>query len=543
MAVTYHKSSTTIRGVTYNYGDKFTCYAANGGATDSEGSGSAIDLTKGTTYYYLGYSWNDDNDTLTSYPYAVGATSSSVTGWYKANVFPYATYKITYNANGGSGAPSAQTKTYGTATTLSSTKPTRTGYTFKCWNTKSDGSGTNYNAGASYSSNSAVTLYAIWTEHYLTMSYYSNGATWAFDGALNAVGSGKNVKVFEYKFYYGNDYSIYGLANYSNSTGAVYMTRTGYTATGDWGTTTSGGTLINENTTFTNGQSVAKALGKDISSGNASVNVYAQWSENKLTINYYSNYANYGTYQGETLNVSANSNTLLFSREILYDNSYTDGLADVQNQNYLYLSRAGYTPTGYWGTSANGGTLVDQKTSFSTGQAFAQAFGKTLENGNASVNVYPQWQINTYTINYDSNGGTGSMNSQTVEWGEDFVVSANTFEKEGYKCIGYNVKRSSDNKWYVTGQKWQSESDIELNVYTKKLYVEGEDNHTMGSSWTDGTTETDTFTFYAVWKLSGVIYIDNGVTLEPYLPYIDNGTSWDLYLAYVDNGTEWNIIS
>lgn len=545
MAVTYHKSSRTIRGITYDYNDTFKCYAANSGAVDSEGTqGSAAALTKGETYTFKGYATDDDTGgTLTSYPYLIADDLGNNRGWYRENIFPYATYKVTYNANGGSGAPSAQTKTYGTALTLSSTKPTRTGYTFKCWNTKSDGSGTNYNAGASYSSNSAVTLYAIWTEHYLTMSYYSNGATWAFDDALNAVGSGKNVKVFEYKFYYGNDYSIYGLANYSNSTGSVYMTRTGHTATGDWGTTTSGGTLINENTTFTNGQSVAKALGKDISSGNASINVYAQWTENKLTINYYSNYANYGTYQGETLNVSANSNTLLFSREILYDNSYTDGLADVQNQNYLYLSRAGYTPTGYWGTSANGGTLVDQKTSFSTGQDFAQAFGKTLENGNASVNVYPQWQINTYTINYDSNGGTGSMNSQTVEWDEDFVVSANTFEKEGYKCIGYNVKRSSDNKWYVTGQKWQSESDIELNVYTKKLYVEGEDNHTMGLSWTDGTTETDTFTFYAVWKLSGVIYIDNGVTLEPYLPYIDNGTSWDLYLAYVDNGTEWNIIS
>jgi hypothetical protein len=209
----------------------------------------------------------------------------------------------------------------------------------------------------------------------------------------------------------------------------------------------------------------------------------------------------------------------------------------------MYLTRAGYTSTLNWGTSTSGGTLIDQYKSFDTGQALAKALGKDISSGNASINLYPQWRVNTYTIAYNSNGGTGSVSSQSVDWGEDFVISTNTFKKEGYKCIGYNVKRSSDNKWYVTGQKWQSESDIELNGYTKKLYVEGEDNHTMGSSWTDGTTETDTFTFYAVWKLSGVIYIDNGVTLEPYLTYIDNGTSWDLYLAYVDNGTEWNIIS
>ena len=40
---------------------------------------------------------------------------------------------MSYDANGGTGAPAAQTKTHGTALTLSSTKPTRTGYTFLGW--------------------------------------------------------------------------------------------------------------------------------------------------------------------------------------------------------------------------------------------------------------------------------------------------------------------------------------------------------------------------------------------------------------------------
>ena len=111
MAVSYLKSSRTIRGITYNYGDPFKCYAANGGATTSEGSGSASALKKGTTYYYLGYAWDEDNNKLTSYPYAVGISpDSSIRGWYREDVFPYATYTITYNANGGSGAPYSHTK-------------------------------------------------------------------------------------------------------------------------------------------------------------------------------------------------------------------------------------------------------------------------------------------------------------------------------------------------------------------------------------------------------------------------------------------------
>lgn len=44
-------------------------------------------------------------------------------------------WPVTYNANGGSGAPAKQTKYYNTPLTLSSVKPTKSGYTFKGWAT------------------------------------------------------------------------------------------------------------------------------------------------------------------------------------------------------------------------------------------------------------------------------------------------------------------------------------------------------------------------------------------------------------------------
>lgn len=95
------------------------------------------------------------------------------------------TYTISYNANGGSGAPGSQTKTHGTDLKLSSTKPTRSGYTFVNWNTKSDGSGTNYASGATYNTNANITLYAIWktnssggdTTTKYTVSYNANGGS------------------------------------------------------------------------------------------------------------------------------------------------------------------------------------------------------------------------------------------------------------------------------------------------------------------------------------------------------------------------------
>lgn len=71
------------------------------------------------------------------------------------------TYTVKYDANGGSGAPSSQTKTQGTDLTLSSTKPTRSGYIFKGWATSKNGN-VAYNPGGKYSKDASVTLYAVW---------------------------------------------------------------------------------------------------------------------------------------------------------------------------------------------------------------------------------------------------------------------------------------------------------------------------------------------------------------------------------------------
>ena len=74
---------------------------------------------------------------------------------------PARTYTVSYNANGGSGAPGNQTKTYNVALALSTTKPTRTGYSFLGWATSSGGS-VAYASGASYTGNANLTLYAVW---------------------------------------------------------------------------------------------------------------------------------------------------------------------------------------------------------------------------------------------------------------------------------------------------------------------------------------------------------------------------------------------
>ena len=90
-------------------------------------------------------------------------------------------YTVSYQANGATSGtpPSNQTKTDGVNLTLATNSGNlvKTGYTFTGWNTATDGSGNPYAAGASYSANSAVTLYAQWAITTYTISYNGNSNT------------------------------------------------------------------------------------------------------------------------------------------------------------------------------------------------------------------------------------------------------------------------------------------------------------------------------------------------------------------------------
>lgn len=85
-----------------------------------------------------------------------------------ATVTVTGTYRVAYDANGGTGAPAAEETRAASATletAVSSQEPAREGFAFAGWNTKADGSETPYAAGAPLSllyANHDLTLYAQW---------------------------------------------------------------------------------------------------------------------------------------------------------------------------------------------------------------------------------------------------------------------------------------------------------------------------------------------------------------------------------------------
>lgn len=90
-----------------------------------------------------------------------------------------ASYTISFNANGGSGAPGSQTKWYGKALTIPSTRPSRTGHSFRGWGLSSTTSTVSYSPGGSYTTNASDTLYAVWAPDTYQVQYNANGGSGA----------------------------------------------------------------------------------------------------------------------------------------------------------------------------------------------------------------------------------------------------------------------------------------------------------------------------------------------------------------------------
>lgn len=209
-----------------------------------------------------------------------------------------ASYAVKYNANGGTGVPGNQTKYYGKSLTLSSTEPKRTGYTFRGWATSASGS-VAYKAGASYTANAAVTLYAVWKADTYTVSYNANG------------GSGQPS----------NQTKTYGKALTLSST---VPKRTGYTFQG-WATSVSGSVVNQPGGTYT---------------GNAAITYYAVWKINTYTVTYNANGGTLGSVKTQTKTYG----TALKLTGTAARTDYTfKGWATSKSGSVAYASGANYT--------------------------------------------------------------------------------------------------------------------------------------------------------------------------------------------------------
>ena len=377
---------------------------------------------------------------------AGGTYSGSCNGSYLAFsgsvTIPAQTSTIYYNANGGSGAPGSHSYTNATSgtTNLSSTKPTRTGYSFLGWSLSSTATSASYSAGQAWnlSNYGDWTLYAVWSinSYYLDLNGWldgaSNGGLSTFgtaDVTVNGTKVGENVTDYYAAHNYGSSYSISDI-----------KATTGHTYNGVYSGSTSG----------------------TIGAGN--VSVVLKFSTNTYTVAY---------------NANGGSGTTASS-------SHTYGVA--KNLTANGFSRTGYTFLG-WSTSSSATSAT-----YSNQQSVTNL---TATNG-ATVTLYAVWKLITYTVAYDANGGTGAPSSQTKNYGSNLTLSSTKPTRAQTTANGYTLTFDGNTG---TASK-TSATATNTTTYTFTGWNTAKDG--SGTSYSAGGTYSANagVTLYAQWSSS-----------------------------------------
>jgi len=69
----------------------------------------------------------------------------------------------------------------------------------------------------------------------------------------------------------------------------------------------------------------------------------------------------------------------------------------------------------------------------------------------ADTTIYAKWTMNSYTVTFHANNGTDGQTTQTVQHGVATVLTANTFQYEGYQFASWNTKADGTGTGYADG--------------------------------------------------------------------------------------------
>lgn len=171
--------------------------------------------------------------------------------------------------------------------------------------------------------------------------------------------------------------------------------------------------------------------------------VNLKFYSNKLTINYHAD----GAQSWKTANVNNASEIDVTGKDIMetealkYDELYSE---DAEKQHYCSIARIkrdGYTAkANTWKVGQNGSLEVQDNKILQKAQDVAKYCGvlNEFKKNDTTIDLYPIWIPNTYTLTYDLN--VGSFNASTTQlfkYGSGDAISSEIPIKTGYDFVGW----------------------------------------------------------------------------------------------------------
>lgn len=426
--ITLHAQwSANTYTVTYSYNS-----ATGGNSTLSDSfttGGATIVLPSPVRTGYTFAGWYSDSNFANKIgdggsSYSPSGTTLNLDAYAKwnANV-----YTVTYVYNGATSGNSALSDSFTTGgVAISLPTPVKTGYTFAGWYAESNFVNKLGDAGAAYAptgSTTSLSAYAKWSINSYKVTFNSQGGSavlegsFVYDGTVDEPASsvrtgytflgwfdasvGGTKVTFPYKPGGTLDITLY--AHWSINTYAVIFDSQGGSSVTDgnfvYGQTVSAPSDPTKTGHTFLGWFIAKTGGSKLTfpyspGGAEPVTLYAQWSTNSYNVTF-----------------NSQLGTAIAASTFVYGNTVADPGTS---------SRTGYTFRG-WFTADSGGNAL----------TFPYAPGVAQD-----VTLYAQWSANTYTVSFDSHGGTSTA-SKTFIFDGNLSAPATSPSRTGYQFAGW----------------------------------------------------------------------------------------------------------
>mgnify|MGYP000313462581 CR=1 FL=1 len=405
------------------------------------------------------------------------------------------TWSITYNANGGSNAPAKQTANVGQSITITSSKPTRTGYSFLGWSTWSGSTYPEYYPGDSVRSSSNMTLYAIWEQNQSTqysLSFNLQGGTGTFN-------------------------TLYG--DYGDSVQIPYNspTRSGYSFLG-WATSSYGSAAYQPGEYFTLYRNSTLYAVWEIQGGGGSGDFKLEFDLQGGTGSFPAMYGNSGSrvqipnreptkQNADFLGWSDSPGGNVYYYPGDYYTLYTNGILYAiwdealpsyctiyfdANSSGDYVSNIPSNYTAYYGQTVNISNKIPVRSGYTfKGWALTPDGGAVHQPGDAftayaDTTLYAVWQKqeeDRYTISFDLQGGSGEFNPLKGKYGEAWYLPSYSPVKDGYVFKGWatspggNPEYQPDDVYTIYGNAtlyavWEEDKRMYLGYdRIRKIYI------------------------------------------------------------------------
>ena len=171
--------------------------------------------------------------------------------------------------------------------------------------------------------------------------------------------------------------------------------------------------------------------------------VNLKFYSNKLTINYHAD----GAQSWKTANVNNASEIDVTGKDIMetealkYDELYSE---DAEKQHFCSIARIkhdGYTAkANTWKVGQNGSLEVQDNKILQKAQDVAKYCGvlNEFKKNDTTIDLYPIWIPNTYTLTYDLNGGSfNASTTQRFKYESEDAISSEIPIKSGYSFAGW----------------------------------------------------------------------------------------------------------